>query len=275
MTRCIVAAVRGAAGKVSEATLATGDFAAPEWIRNRLVGDAGRVDEAFPWMAARKRDGTMAVIGVFGAHATLLGADNMRFDRDYPGAWASGIEATPGRMAMFMAGAVGSQSGRGGGASGRDRVRTMGEALAARTLDSIGRASFRESIELGAAGVELTLPSLHLRVTEELRLRPWLSRHVLPVRPTTFLQTARVGGMVWLSMPCDFSGEIAAGMREEAAAGGRRLAVTSFNGDYVGYVIPGKYHHLGGYEPRVMSFHGPTTGDYFEDWGRRLMLGWE
>lgn len=119
------------------------------------------------------------------------------------------------------------------------------------------------------------MPSLHLRLTEGLRVRPWWSRHVVPVRPTTFVQAVRVGDATWLSMPCDFSGELAVGLREEARARGRQLAVTSFNGDYVGYVIPGKYYHLGGYEPRVMSFHGPTMGDYMEDWGRRLGWGWE
>ena len=151
----------------------------------------------------------------------------------------------------------------------------MGRALGERTLEALGGMTFRGTTRLGAVGVEVALPSLHLRLTEGLRVRPWLSRHVVPVRPTTFVQAVRVGDATWLSMPCDFSGELAAGLREEARARGRQLAVTSFNGDYVGYVIPGKYYHLGGYEPRVMSFHGPTMGDYLEDWGRRLGWGWE
>jgi hypothetical protein len=46
--------------------------------------------------------------------------------------------------------------------------------------------------------------------------------------------------------------------------------VTSFNGDYIGYVIPDKYYHLGGYEPRTMSFFGPNTADYLDELLRAL-----
>ena len=41
--------------------------------------------------------------------------------------------------------------------------------------------------------------------------------------------------------------------------------ITSFNGDYIGYVILPRYYHLGGYEPRLMSFYGPCVPDYFEE----------
>jgi len=37
----------------------------------------------------------------------------------------------------------------------------------------------------------------------------------------------------------------------------------SFNGDYVGYVIPTKYYALDGYEPRTMSFFGPQLPECF------------
>ena len=276
MTRCVVEAARSAVSNLAPATVATGGFEAPEWVRNRLVGSAGRTDGHMGLLAVRRADGATAVLGAFGAHATLLGSDNMQFDRDYPGAWSDVVEQATGGLALFMAGAVGSQSAQpGGAATSGERVGRVGRALGEQTLQALGRMTFRETARLGAAGVELTLPSLHLRLTEGLRVRPWLSRHVVPVRPTTFMQAVHVGDATWLSMPCDFSGELSAPLREEGLARGRHVAVTSFNGDYVGYVIPGKYYHLGGYEPRVMSFHGPTAGDYFEDWARRVGLGWE
>ena len=48
--------------------------------------------------------------------------------------------------------------------------------------------------------------------------------------------------------------------------------ITSFNGDYVGYVIPSRYYHLNGYEPRVMSFFGPNVPDYFDEFIRTMAL---
>jgi hypothetical protein len=96
---------------------------------------------------------------------------------------------------------------------------------------------------------------------------------LLPVHPDTLLQAVRIGSAIWVSTPCDFSGELALHLREHAATAGLDLTVTSFNGDYIGYVIPGKYYHLGGYEPQTMSFFGPTVPDYFEDLLRRAVDG--
>jgi len=112
-------------------------------------------------------------------------------------------------------------------------------------------------------GVEVALPALQVRVSNGVRLRPWLARRLLPVQPATFLQGFRAGNALWLSTPCDFSGELALGVK--AAAMDHRLAamVTSFNGDYVGYVIPAKFYTLDGYEPRTMSFFGPQLPECF------------
>jgi hypothetical protein len=40
--------------------------------------------------------------------------------------------------------------------------------------------------------------------------------------------------------------------------------VTSFNGDYVGYVVPTKYYGMNTYETQVMAFFGPQLPDYFD-----------
>ena len=53
----------------------------------------------------------------------------------------------------------------------------------------------------------------------------------------------------------------------------QRAVITSFNGDYIGYVISPRYYHMNGYEPRVMSFFGPCVPDYFDELIRTLALG--
>jgi hypothetical protein len=54
---------------------------------------------------------------------------------------------------------------------------------------------------------------------------------------------------------------------------GFQATVTSFNGDYIGYIIPSRYYHLSGYEPRVMSFFGPTMPDYLQELMRTMAFG--
>lgn len=273
MTRCLVDAVRGALERLEPAEVADGVFHAPGQVRNRLVGGDGRVDDGFEVLVLRHGNGERAVLGSFAAHATVLGAGNMEFSGDYPGRWAAEVEARLGGMAVFLAGGVGSHSARTGDGDAPARMDALGRRLGEATATLVEGLRYRAVESMTVAGVVVDLPPLNLRVQDDFRLRPWVAQHLLPVRPDTFLQGVRLGSVVWVSTPCDFSGELALGLKEHAAVQGRRLNVTSFNGDYIGYVIPTKYYHLGGYEPQTMSFHGPATADYLEELVRRLADG--
>ncbi len=273
MTQCLVQAVRMAVSNLAPASVATGSFRAPGSVRNRLVGEAGRVDDEFSVLAFQGANGEKAVLGAFAAHATVLGSGNRQFSGDYPGYWAAEVEKAQGGLAVFIAGGVGSHSPRTDAGDDFDRVAGLGAKLAAETVGLIRKLDFQSEVELAVLGAEVDLPSLNPRVADDFRLRPWAAQRLLPVQPTSFLQAVRLGETVWVSTPCDFSGELALVLKEHALVRGRRLTVTSFNGDYIGYVIPTKYYHLGGYEPQTMSFHGPTTADYFEELIRKMVDG--
>lgn len=260
----LVQAAKAAVADLSPASLGSGSFAAPQFIRNRLVGDQGQIDAEFPFLVVRQADGDRAVLGSFGAHATVLGGGVMQFSGDYPGAWQAAVEKATGGMALFVAGGVGSHSHKApkGGFEG---VEAMGEALAAEVLQRLPAVALTNRITFGVTGIEAALPDLQVRVTDDVRLRPWVAARLLPVSDRTFLQGFRFDQVVWLSTPCDFSGELALELKAAWADRGVRPVVTSFNGDYVGYVIPAKYYHRPGYEPRTMSFFGPQLPDYFMD----------
>jgi hypothetical protein len=128
------------------------------------------------------------------------------------------------------------------------------------------------NVAFGISGLEVTMPPLHARLTDGIRLRPWLARRLLPARKLSFLQTFRLDDSIWISTPCDFSGELALDIKDFLRVRGSRAVITSFNGDYIGYVIPARYYHLKGYEPRTMSFFGPTIPDYFDELIRAMAL---
>ena len=88
---------------------------------------------------------------------------------------------------------------------------------------------------------------------------------MLPPARHSFIQVFRLDDSVWISTPCDFSGELALGIKDYLHVRGFSTSITSFNGDYVGYVILPRYYHLNGYEPRLMSFFGPYVPDYFDE----------
>lgn len=258
----LVAATVRALNDLAPAQLGADAFAAPQFIRNRLVGDQGTVDPEFAFTVVRQTDGDQAVLGCYGAHATVLGAGEMRFHGDYPGAWQRAVEERAGGLAVFAAGGVGSHGHRAP-AGGHEGAEQMGRALADEMMARLPQLVLTNRIAFGLAGVELPLPPLQVRIAEGVRLRPWVARELLPVADRTWLQGLRLGDTIWLSTPCDFSGELALELKAQARALRRRCEVTSFNGDYVGYVVPTRYQNLDSYESRTMSFFGPQLTDGF------------
>lgn len=267
----LAAAARDALVDLKPAEFGHGSFRAPEFVRNRVVGKLGQVDDEFSFAIFRQEQGRTAILGAYSAHATVLSGKVMEFSGDYPGAWQRSMEQSGNTVAVFLAGAVGSHAPVAGesGFAGADR---MGIALADRLREHLPQVQLTNSIAFGLLGLELALPEFQVRLSRGIRLRPWLASTLVPAEPQSFLQGFRIGDSIWLSTPCDFSGELALRMKDTFRTHGLSAVITSFNGDYIGYVIPSRYYHLEGYEPRVMSFYGPYVPDYLDEFLRKIAL---
>jgi hypothetical protein len=260
----IAAAVREAVADLKPAAFGHDSFNAPAFLRNRLVGRLGEIDPQFSYAVLKQDSGRLAVLGSFSAHATVLSSANMEFSGDYPGCWQRAVEQATGGLAVFLAGGVGSHSpvpGEGG-FKGAER---MGQALARTLLERLPATPLTNRVTFDFLGLDVTLPPLNTRLSDGLRLRPWLAARVLPVTDRTFVQALRLDDSLWISAPCDLSGELALRLKGSLRLRGASAVLTSFNGDYIGYVIPARYYHLGGYEPRLMSFYGPNMPDYLTE----------
>jgi neutral ceramidase len=268
----IVAAVRDALADLKPASFGHGQFAAPDFVHNRLVGELGKVDPEFSYALLKQNDGKLAVLGSYAAHATVLSGDMMEFSADYPGCWQRAVEQATGGTAVFLAGGIGSHSPVSGG-KGIAGAERMGQALARSLVEQLPQTPLTNAIAFGIFGLELTLPPLNVRVTDGIRLRPWLAQRLMPVKKQSFIQAFRLDDSVWISTPCDFSGELALGIKDFLRTRGSSAVITSFNGDYIGYVISPRYYHLNGYEPRLMSFFGPNVPEYFDELIRTMALG--
>ncbi len=272
MATQLAAAAAAAITNLSPASVGRASFEAPDFIRNRLVGDRGVVDPQFSLLEIVQEGGSRAVIGSFSAHATVLSGDTMDFSGDYPGFWQRALEAKGVGMAMFLAGGVGSHAPKPP-VGGMDGARRMGEALADRASKALTEVTPTNRIAWSMATLDVALPELQARITDGVRVRPWLARRMLPVHAETWLQAWRIGDSLLLSAPCDYSGELALDLKALGHTKALHAVVTSFNGDYVGYDIPAKYYHLDGYEPRTMSFFGPQLPVFFDELLRGLVLG--
>lgn len=250
--------------------LGVGSFDAADFVANRLVGEKGTKNPEFIFLVARQHTGRKAILGSFDAHATTLSGDNMLFSGDYPGYWQRKLESEGADMAIFFAGSVGSHKPVSSGEK-FDKPKFIGEALADSVLKYEKGAFLSDSIALASVSLEIDLPEFHVRVTDGVRLIPAISRRLFPPIGKVYLQAARIGNLIWATTPCDFSGETAIVLKNAMHKKGYKALVTSFNGAYTGYIIPGKYYHLNEYESRIMSWFGPYMGPYTNDMLEQLM----
>ncbi len=254
-------AVLEAMADLKPASVAAGDFNAENYTRNRLVGDLGTKNDDFSFLVVQQNDGKKAVIGSFSAHSTCLGDKNMEISGDYPGYWQRKMENSGFDLAIFMAGSMGSQTNRGEG-EGFEKPRFIGESLADSTLVHTSNLMLSDSVVFNSATIRLYLPEYHFRISTTRNLSTFLTHKLMPYPENAVLQVLRIGDMIWVSTPADFSGEFALQYKNSLIEKGFDANITSFNGSYVGYIIPGRYFYLDEYEPKTMGMFGPTMGDY-------------
>ncbi len=270
LTDRYVRAVEDALDDLEPGSFGSGVFQAADLISNRLIGKKGIKDSEFVFMIAEQESGKTAVLGSFDAHSTTLGGWNMLLSGDYPGYWQRKLEAAGFDIAVYFAGSVGSHSARSQGEK-FDKPKYIGEALADSVLKYREKAALKDTINMAFIALKMDLPELHIRISDGIRLIPALANKLFPPVGDVYVQTARIGNMMWATAPCDFSGETAVRYKNAMCKYGFHALVTSFNGAYTGYVIPGKYYHLDEYESRLMSWYGPYMGPYTNEMIGRMM----
>jgi hypothetical protein len=254
-------AVIQAIADLKPATIASGDFNARNYTRNRLVGELGTKNDDFSYIYLQQNEGKKAVIGSFSAHSTCMGDENMEISGDYPGYWQRKMENTLVDYAIFFAGSMGSQTNSGEG-KGFDKPKFIGESLADSTIVHLQHITQNDTVLFSAATIKLNLPEFHFRITTTRNLTTAISKKLMALPENACLQVVRLGNMIWVTTPSDFSGEYALQLKNTLAVKGFDANVTSFNGSYVGYIIPGRYFYLDEYEPKTMGLFGPNMGEY-------------
>lgn len=264
----IVKAIKNSMADLSPSVIGYGQFPAAGFTRNRLTGEKGTKNDDFNYLVVQQTGKRKAIVGSFSAHSTTLGDENMLFSADYPGYWQREMEKHCD-LALFFAGSVGSQSPVAKG-DGFDKSKYLGEALADSLLKVAPQVQTSSNPVFSYISLKTDLPSFGIRLIGKRPFEPWVSKMMMPYPDHVYLQAVRIGNLIWITTPCDFSGEFALQIKNTLDSHGFESFVTSFNGSYIGYVIPGKYFYLDEYEPKTMGWFGPTTGDYFMELIRHL-----
>lgn len=265
----ISTAVTQAIADLKPARFGNGYFNAAPYVKNRLIGETGTINGQFNYISIQQKSGFKAVIGSFGAHATTIGADNLEFSADYPGYWQRKMEQGSVDLAIFCGGSVGSQSPVGEG-NEFEKSKHIGEALADSLEKHLTQVQLKDRINLSSISLKMDLPAYHIRLTNSMHFTSWLSEKLMPLPKNVYLQVIKMDNLIWFTTPSDFSGEFALQIKDALANKGLNANVTSFNGSYVGYIIPGKYFYFDSYEPKTMGWFGPNMGEYTFEMLRHL-----
>src|SRR5690606_36044570 len=152
------------------ATFASGYIRVPDLVRNRIIGETGRLNDKLDLLSFEQDTGRKAIIGSYSAHATVIGTFNDEFSGDYPGYFQRHLEAGGVDLALFFAGTVGSHSNKGEGEKFQ-KAKYIGETLADSAQVQLKRLHQTDTVQLSAITTELEIPKLQfIRITDRLRL---------------------------------------------------------------------------------------------------------
>ncbi len=268
LARLVIGSVQEADEKKEVVKLAFLKSAAAELVTNRLAHSNGKTDPYIRTIVLKKNNGQMAVLTSFSGHATNLDSDVWALSNDYPGILVDRLEDDSSiDFAMFCAGMVGSHSIALDIPKSQRRIEEAGSRLATKIITSLSDTVFLSDNRLGSMELDMAMPPSQLRITSQLRLRDWVFRYLF--KPLSArISVVQAGEIMFIGMPCDFSGELSVNNHLDSLAEthGRKLFITSFNGDYVGYITEdGHYTTCNHDEVRIMNWVGPNMGSYFTE----------
>lgn len=114
--------------------------------------------------------------------------------------------------------------------------------------------------ELAMVTVPFPLSDPQVKVLPDWKVRSWFFRTAFGEYPT-YLKGLRIGNLIMLGTPCDFSGEFSRSIDSVATTIDQKVLITSFNGGYIGYVTPRDRYEINHYETQLMNWYAPGTGE--------------
>lgn len=244
---------------------------ATELIENRVNYDSGKVDGKLRGIKITREDKSTAILFTLSAHATSIQSNVMDLSADYPGKTAIILEQK-NNFAMFMSGMVGSHRFRYTPETSYEFIDNIAPNLAAR-IDTARYDSVMSSPSIRSAHIPIEFGSAQLRIDKNWKVNNWAFRTLFNKLKGEFTYL-EIGDIVFLGTPCDFSGEIFAidSLEQYASKRGKHLIITSFNGDYDGYITyDGHYEVSSKEEINALNWVGPYYGEYFSTMIKKIL----
>ncbi len=222
------------------------------------------IDGKLRGISIARSDGSRGLLFTYSVHPTLISRKGTSISADYPGA-ASGVLQENYQFTQFLAGMMGSHGIRGFDLYEFPLVDSIGRSVAFK-INGARQIAQDSMLQLKTARIEIEHGPAQLRLTEKFKLRNWVFESVVgPLKGE--IDLLKIGDILFLGTSCDFSGEINKTKRleQKAALLNTELIITSFNGEYMGYITNDKHYLTSSHEEvRALNWVGPYYGDYYE-----------
>ncbi|HEV8512034.1 MAG TPA: hypothetical protein VGQ59_02095, partial [Cyclobacteriaceae bacterium] len=236
---------------------------ANEYVENRLDPEHGKVDGMIRGLKIIQEDGHQGLMVSYSAHPTNISHLSLALSGDYPSSLVKLAETTDFDFAMFASGAIGSH-----------RIKwipetefTACDTIAARLYKKVSAAKMIQIKDstISTSVIPIDYGPSQLHILQKYKVRDWAFK-LLFRKLGGDIRYLKIGNIILLGTPCDFSGEILVrdGLDKIAESQNEKLFITSFNGDYVGYITYDNYYgHLEQEEVMAMNWVGPHYGSYY------------
>lgn len=234
-------------------------------VENRLDREVQEIDDWLRGLEIIRADSSKGTYVTFGAHPSLLSKQIHAFSADYPGYLVKELRQHYD-FAMFGAGAVASQRPREYGLKDAAFMEDYGKSLAALWVKQTKRTKM-EGKTFSFERLPVQWPPGRLRLSQYLEVRPWFFE-LLMGELLGDITLFRIGEVLFIGMPADFSGELAlrSGLYAQAKQQGLFLVITSFNGRYVGYLTDNRHFDSSPKdEVRTLNWVGFNGGAFIVD----------
>ena len=260
-------AIREAMLDLKKSKIGFASIYAADFITNRLVGDSiGTYDPFLRIIKIIRDDGKKASIFSYSAHATCFGHRQRNLSGDYPNSIINLLEKNDDvDFAIYGAGSVGSMSPRTKSKKGEEKLQEMSRGLYPYLREAMRNVGTRYHTKLFSEKIDIEMREQSFKINSKLIIRPWIFNFLIGDSPK-YLNYLRLGDIVIVGIPADFSGELVEPIKKSISTNKLNLIINSFNGGYVGYITDDKWYDrddINTYETYTMNWYGPYNGEYF------------
>ncbi|MFN4000051.1 alkaline ceramidase [Algoriphagus sp.] len=239
---------------------------AGKYVANRFIKDAP-YDPYVRQLIFTKKSGVKASLFTYSAHATCLSSKFMGLSGDYPKYLTRALEAREYEFALFAAGTVGSHRPLSPGNT-PEKIQEYAASLDSAIWLRMTQFATLKTPRIVHSRLDISLREPHLRISDNLRIRPWLFNYLLG-DTNPHLDFTQIGNLLMITSSGEISGVFYEEWDKLARENGLNLIVTTFNGGYIGYITPDELYDEHYHEVRETNWYGPGNGSYFDQMIRR------